>query len=110
MLSSKVLTQATSLVGKRASSSLSGLSFDISDDLVELQKTARVFVKQEIMPHAGHYDKTMEYPWPIIKKAHEAGLLNTQVPEKFGGAGMDLVAEVVLGEAVGYGCTGIGTV
>ena len=51
----------------------------------------------------------MEYPWEIIKKAHAAGLLNSQIPEKFGGPGLDLVADVVLGETVGYGCTGIGT-
>uniref|UniRef100_A0A914PR84 Medium-chain specific acyl-CoA dehydrogenase, mitochondrial n=1 Tax=Panagrolaimus davidi TaxID=227884 RepID=A0A914PR84_9BILA len=117
MLTSKLLTRTTSAVARRAYSSpaneehqnFSGLNFDLGDDYRRLQDSVRTFVKQEIMPNAAKYDKTMEYPWKIIKKAHEAGLLNSQIPEKYGGPGLDLVADVVLGEAVGYGCTGIGT-
>jgi len=96
-------------LGRRASSTAATLNFDLPDELRDLQQAMRIFVKNEVVPKAAQYDKTMEYPWEIIKKAHAAGLINSQIPEKYGGPGLDTVAEVVLGEALGYGCTGIGT-
>uniref|UniRef100_A0A7E4V1B6 medium-chain acyl-CoA dehydrogenase n=1 Tax=Panagrellus redivivus TaxID=6233 RepID=A0A7E4V1B6_PANRE len=110
MLSSKLLARVpTAVNGLRAAHSASGLSFDLSDEHLQLQSTVRQFVKNEVIPKAAEHDRTMEFPWEIIKKAHAAGLLNTQVPEEYGGLGLDLVADVIIGESFGYGCTGIGT-
>jgi len=59
---------------------ISGLS-DTQRELVDL---AQKFTKDEIIPKAAEYDKTMDYPWDIIKKAWSVGLLNPLIPEKFG--------------------------
>ncbi|CAF3852975.1 unnamed protein product, partial [Rotaria magnacalcarata] len=40
--------------------SADGLNFDLSADQKELQQLARKFTKEEIIPHAAHYDKTGE--------------------------------------------------
>uniref|UniRef100_A0AC34RK15 Acyl-CoA dehydrogenase/oxidase N-terminal domain-containing protein n=1 Tax=Panagrolaimus sp. JU765 TaxID=591449 RepID=A0AC34RK15_9BILA len=109
MLTSSVLTRTSLAIGRRASSTASNLNFDLPEELKDLQQSIRAFTKNEIIPKAPHYDKTMEYPWEIIKKAHAAGFLNSQIPEKYGGPGMDLVADVVVAETMGYGCTGIST-
>uniref|UniRef100_A0A7E4W299 Acyl-CoA dehydrogenase NM domain-like protein n=1 Tax=Panagrellus redivivus TaxID=6233 RepID=A0A7E4W299_PANRE len=110
MLSSKLFTRVPSTVGGlRAAHSASGLSFDFSDEHLALQSTAKQFVKNEVIPKAAEYDRTMAFPWEIIKKAHAAGLLNTQIPEEYGGLGLDLVADTMIAEALGYGCSGIGT-
>lgn len=42
------------------------------------------FVREEIIPVAAQYDKTGEYPWPIIRKAWELGLMNNHVPAEIG--------------------------
>jgi acyl-CoA dehydrogenase len=46
-----------------------GLNFTLSSDQAALKDLARKFAREEIMPVAAHYDKTGEYPWPVIKKA-----------------------------------------
>ncbi len=70
---------------------------------------ARKFTEEHIIPKAGHHDKTMEYPWEIIKEAHKTGLLNTHIPEKYGGPGLGLVECSLISEELAYGCSGIQT-
>jgi len=86
-----------------------GISFDLTEDQASLQQTARKFTKDEIIPVAAHYDKTGEYPWPIIKKAHEIGLLNLKVPQQYGGLGLNLFEASLVTEEMAFGCSGIQT-
>jgi acyl-CoA dehydrogenase len=51
----------------------------------------------------------MEYPWEIIKSAHSAGLLNTHIPEKYGGPALGLLECSLISEELAYGCSGIQT-
>jgi len=39
------------------------------------------FSRESIIPVAAEYDRTMAYPWPILKEAHSLGLLNIHIPE-----------------------------
>lgn len=41
-------------------------------------------VQDEIAPVAAKHDETGEFPWALVKKAHELGLMNSQIPEKYG--------------------------
>uniref|UniRef100_A0A8C9BDR6 Medium-chain specific acyl-CoA dehydrogenase, mitochondrial n=3 Tax=Odontoceti TaxID=9722 RepID=A0A8C9BDR6_PHOSS len=59
----------------------SGFSFAFTEQQKEFQATARKFAREEIIPVAAEYDKTGEYPVPLIKRAWELGLLNTHIPE-----------------------------
>lgn len=70
---------------------------------------ARKFTADEITPIAAHHDKTMEYPWEVIKKAHSVGLLNTHIPEEFGGPGLGLMECSLISEELAFGCSGIQT-
>ncbi|KAG8959593.1 hypothetical protein FRC00_001423, partial [Tulasnella sp. 408] len=73
------------------------------------QHLARKFTREHIVPVAAEYDRTMEYPWPVIKAAHEVGLLNTHIPEAYGGPGLGLFECALISEELAYGCTGIQT-
>lgn len=42
---------------------------DLTDEQKEIQELARKFSREEIVPKAAEYDRTMEYPWEIVKKA-----------------------------------------
>ncbi|XP_023405241.1 medium-chain specific acyl-CoA dehydrogenase, mitochondrial isoform X4 [Loxodonta africana] len=58
-----------------------GFSFELSEQQKEFQATARKFAREEIIPVAAEYDKTGEYPVPLIKRAWELGLMNINIPE-----------------------------
>ena len=57
---------------------------ELTSDQFEIQQLARKFAKDEIIPVASYYDKTGEYPWDVIKKAHSLGLMNHHIAEEFG--------------------------
>lgn len=88
---------------------MAGLSFELTEEQRMLQEMARDFAVNEIAPVAEHYDRTSEFPWPIVEKARALGLINTNVPEQYGGAGLSVLEEAIVGEELAYGCSGIST-
>ena len=45
------------------------------------------------MPVIPHHDVTGEYPWGPMREAFDLGLMNTTVPEEYGGIGEKLLAK-----------------
>jgi len=86
-----------------------GLDFAVSNETQEFLDLAEQFTKNEIIPNAAHYDSTGEYPWPILKKAHETGLMNLHIPQEYGGMGIGTLDGCMITEKMAYGCTGIMT-
>uniref|UniRef100_A0A8C8BR09 Medium-chain specific acyl-CoA dehydrogenase, mitochondrial n=1 Tax=Otus sunia TaxID=257818 RepID=A0A8C8BR09_9STRI len=86
-----------------------GVSFELTDEQKEFQATARKFAVEEIMPVAAQYDKTGEYPFPLIKRAWELGLMNSHIPESCGGLGLGSFEACLITEELAYGCTGVQT-
>jgi len=86
-----------------------GLNFTLTSEQQEFVDLAESFTKNEIIPVAAHYDRTGEYPWAVIKKAHETGLMNLHIPEEYGGMGLGTLEGCVITEKMAYGCTGIMT-
>ena len=85
------------------------ISFALSDDQKQLQELARRFAKEEMAPKAEHHDKTGEFPYDVTKKAWELGLMNTHVPQEYGGLGLGVLDRIIITEELAYGCTGIAT-
>merc|ERR1711962_1073851 len=46
-----------------------GLNFNVTEEQQESLDLAEQFTKNEIIPVAPHYDRTGEYPWPVLKEA-----------------------------------------
>jgi acyl-CoA dehydrogenase len=90
-------------------SSNGAVSFKLTEEQQMIQDLAREFARKEIAPVAEHYDKSHEYPWPVVKKAQEIGLTAMSVPEEYGGLGLSLFEEVLVGEELSWGCSGIST-
>ena len=85
------------------------VNFSLTDEQRDIQLLARNFAQNEIAPVAEHYDKTHEYPWPVIKKAQQMGMTAMNVPEKYGGLGLSLFEEILVGEELAWGCSGMST-
>ncbi|KAK3087791.1 hypothetical protein FSP39_010609 [Pinctada imbricata] len=86
-----------------------GVNFELSDEQREYQQLARKFAREEIIPVAPHHDRTGEYPWDVIKKAWELGLINMHIPAEQGGLNLGIMDTCLVTEELAYACTGIQT-
>ncbi|CAD5230261.1 unnamed protein product [Bursaphelenchus okinawaensis] len=109
MFKPTLIRQTARTLSTRLCSTSNGLDFQLTDDQRQLKQAVDQFVKQEVIPVAAEYDRTMEFPWDVIKKAHANGFMNLDLPQDIGGLDMDLVSNSIVAESMGYGCTGIGT-
>ncbi|NLE50515.1 MAG: acyl-CoA dehydrogenase [Chloroflexi bacterium] len=74
---------------------LANLTFELSDEHEMLRDAVRDFAQREIVPIAAHHDETGEFPLETVRKMGEMGLMGIEVPEEYGGAGMDTIAYVL---------------
>jgi len=74
--------------------------FTLSDEHKMIQKAARDFAEKEIKPIAAEFDESGDFPSETIKKMGEMGFMGIEVPEEYGGAGMDTLAYVLALEEI----------
>jgi len=77
----------------------SGL-FPFTEEHESIRQAARSFAQKEIAPVAAEFDETGEFPSKTIKKMGEMGFMGIEVPEEYGGAGMDTLAYVLALEEI----------
>ena len=87
----------------------SGISFALSDEQRALRELARDFANREIRPVAADYDERSQHPADVIEKAHEVGLMNPHIPDDYGGPGLSAFEQILIGEELAWGCSGIAT-
>jgi acyl-CoA dehydrogenase len=85
------------------------VDFTLTDEQKNLRDLAHDFAEKEIRPVAWEYDKEGTWPQDVIDKAHEVGLMNTHVPEEYGGAGLSYFDGCLIEEELAWGCSGIQT-
>ncbi len=83
--------------------------FALTSEQLAIQKMAREFAEKEIIPVAAEYDEQEKFPFPVMQKMWETGLLNYTVPEELGGAGLDTLTSAIVTEELGRGCAGVMT-
>jgi acyl-CoA dehydrogenase len=74
-----------------------------------LLSTARRFAAEKIVPVAGKYDESGEFPTDIFHEAWELGLMNVEVPEAYGGLELTTADGCLIAEELSYGCSAIAT-
>ncbi|HEV2769651.1 MAG TPA: acyl-CoA dehydrogenase family protein [Solirubrobacteraceae bacterium] len=85
------------------------VDFTLTDEQKNLRELAHDFAEKEIRRVAWEYDKDSTWPQDIIDKAHEIGLMNTHVPEEYGGPGLNYFEGCLIEEELSWGCSGIQT-
>jgi len=85
------------------------VDFSLSDEQKQLVDLAREFTVKEIKPVAAEHDRNSKFPMEVLQKAWEIGLMNLQIPEKFGGMGFGVLDDCLMVEELSVGCTGIVT-
>jgi alkylation response protein AidB-like acyl-CoA dehydrogenase len=71
------------------------VNFDLSDDHRLLQETVRDFARNEVAPVAEELDREKRFPYEIVGKLGELGLMGIPFPEEYGGAGGDSLAYTI---------------
>ncbi|MCI0351550.1 MAG: acyl-CoA dehydrogenase family protein, partial [Acidobacteriales bacterium] len=71
------------------------LIVEITAEHEMLRQAVRDFAQNEIVPIAPQFDESGEFPMATVKKMGAMGLMGIEVPEEYGGAGMDTLAYVL---------------
>jgi alkylation response protein AidB-like acyl-CoA dehydrogenase len=71
---------------------MAGMDFDLSPDHELIRRTVRDFAEQEVAPVAEELDREKRFPYEIVAKLGELGLMGIPFPEEYGGAGADSLA------------------
>ncbi len=71
------------------------MDFDLSPEHRLIQRTVREFAEGEVAPVAGELDRTKSFPYEIVRKLGELGLMGIPFPESYGGGGGDTLAYVL---------------
>ena len=65
------------------------MDFDLTDEHRLIQRTVRDFAVQEVRPVAEELDREKRFPYEIVAKLGELGLMGIPFPQEYGGGGGD---------------------
>src|SRR5438270_587688 len=82
---------------------LRAVDFELSDEQRLIQATVRSFVDERVLPVAVQNDIDHKLDMELIEGMAELGILGIVVPEEYGGAGLDYVAEALACEEIERG-------
>jgi short-chain 2-methylacyl-CoA dehydrogenase len=68
------------------------MDFGLTDEHRLLRDTVRDFARQEVAPVAEELDRTKAFPYEIVAKLGELGLMGIPFPEDYGGGGADTLS------------------
>jgi short/branched chain acyl-CoA dehydrogenase len=84
------------------------MNFDLTTEQLDVQKLCREFADGEIAPHAQAWDAAAEFPLDVVKKMGTLGLLGLPFPEKYGGAGADIMSYALAVMEIGRADASVG--
>ena len=80
------------------------MNFDLTDEQRMWQKSVHDFVSKEVRPKAHEVDVKSEFNWDATRKMGPLGLLGLNIPEQYGGSGVDAVSAAIAIEEIGWAC------
>ncbi len=84
------------------------MDFSLNEEQIAIRDTCREFAEQEIKPIAEEIDATGQFPYVVIRKMGELGLLGLPFPEQYGGAGADFLSYCLAIEEISRGDVSVG--
>jgi alkylation response protein AidB-like acyl-CoA dehydrogenase len=76
------------------------MSLALSPEHEMIRQAARKFAQEKIAPIAAHHDETGEFPHDTIAEMGQMGFMGIEVPEEYGGAGLDTISYVLAVEEI----------
>ena len=78
-----------------SSTQIAGPTLDLTPEHEMIRQAAREFAQNEILPVAAEHDESGEFPSETIKAMGEMGFMGIEIPESYGGAGLDTLSYVL---------------
>ncbi len=87
-------------------------SFDLTltQEQELVQRTARDFATERLLPRAAEFDQKAEVPSEIVRELGSLGFMGIYVPDEWGGAGLDMVSYVLALEEINRACASTGVI
>jgi len=80
------------------------MNFDLTEEQRLWREAVHDFVEKEVRPKARETDEKSQFNWEAVRKGAALGLLGLNIPEEYGGAGMDAVSAAIAIEELGWAC------
>ena len=71
------------------------MDFDLNDEQRLLRDTVRDFARSEVAPAAEELDRTKAFPYELVAKLGELGLMGIPFPQEYGGGGADTLSYAI---------------
>jgi short-chain 2-methylacyl-CoA dehydrogenase len=71
------------------------MRFDLSEEQQQIRRLVRDFADGEVRPAAEELDREKRFPYEIVAKLGELGLMGIPYPEEYGGGGADNLAYAI---------------
>lgn len=86
------------------------MDFRLTEEQQLIQKTARDFATQEVLPKARELDETGRWPAELVARMGELGFLGIAVPEELGGGGADYLSYALAMVEISKACASTGVI
>jgi len=80
------------------------MDFLLRDEHHQVREMVRKFADEVVAPRARELDEREEFPTEIVKQMGELGFMGLPYPEKYGGAGLDMLAYAIAVEEIARAC------
>lgn len=80
------------------------MDFELTQEQKMYQRAVHDFCAAEVKPYAAEAEASGELRWEAIRKMPQLGLTALQVPEEYGGAGLDTLSAALAIEELGWAC------
>ena len=86
------------------------MQFEFNEQQRMIRDMARDFAAREIAPIAAEIDEQEKFPAEVIRKMGELGFMGMNVPEQYGGAGLDSLCYILAMEEISKACASCGVI
>jgi alkylation response protein AidB-like acyl-CoA dehydrogenase len=78
--------------------------FSPSEEHEAIRRRIRELAEKYFKPKAAHWDETHEFPAENLERLAEAGFIGMNLPEEYGGAGLDMLSHTICVEEIARCC------
>jgi len=84
--------------------------FELTEEQKMIREMTEDFAKNVVAARAAEIDRNHEFPQDIVDRMAELGLMGVEVPEEWGGAGMDALSYAIAVEEISAACGSTGVI
>ena len=88
----------------------SGFDLTLTAEQEQVQRTARAFASEKVLPRAAEIDEQARIPRELISEMGALGFMGICVPEPYGGSELDVLTYVLVAEEINRACASTGVV